>query len=376
MFVAIENEGMNAFQVDGWIKRARNENGGLISPKLAVEVLSKTNHFANIKMLMKNINKLPDEEKKKYKDFVLACVDCREQTPETMETLRSLADVCGVLDEFEEVNKKSKIYDEYELGKTVVVKSVDEFKKRRCGDLRDVTDLKIYFDCDEVSSLGCDFDNVVELRFAEGTDVQLKCAKNLPSKLDVSKCSKVNLSHCNLLHVTELSFAEGAEVDLSHSTNMPSKLDVSRCSKVYLYKGDLLFVGKLSFAEGAEVNLESAINITSQLDVSKCSKVNLYRGDLIRVKKELKFREGAEVDLRCTSIRSEVLDVSMCSKVDLRECDLSNVRELKFKDKRQKNMASKSLKGFNGKISYEGDDAKKNNVWYSKLQDFLGKRRM
>ena len=141
-------------------------------------------------------------------------------------------------------------------------------------------------------------------------------------------------------------------------------------------KGDLLFVGKLSFAEGAEVNLESAINITSQLDVSKCSKVNLCGGDLIRVKKELKFREGAEVDLRCTSIRSEVLDVSMCSKVDLRECDLSNVRELKFKNKQQKNMALDSLDGFKGKISYKGDDAKKNNVWYSKLQDFFGKRRM
>ena len=74
-FVAIDNEEMNIPQVTKWILDTRDATEDkIISPGFAMEVLSKTNHFGHIKMILKNISGLPDDEKKKYEEFVLAYV--------------------------------------------------------------------------------------------------------------------------------------------------------------------------------------------------------------------------------------------------------------------------------------------------------------
>ena len=110
MLVKINNKDMDAFKIENWINQNRNANGGVITPEFAMEILGKTNHFAHIKKVIKNIERLPVDEQKLYKDFVLAAIDEREQKGEALKGLRALADVCGVREEFETLNKKLKFY--------------------------------------------------------------------------------------------------------------------------------------------------------------------------------------------------------------------------------------------------------------------------
>ena len=77
MFVAINNDQMDMLKVDELINRARDENGGRISSECAMNILSKTNHLANIKKILDNIkdNCKTKEELMPYKEFILSCVD-------------------------------------------------------------------------------------------------------------------------------------------------------------------------------------------------------------------------------------------------------------------------------------------------------------
>ena len=57
MFVAIDNIDMDALKVEEWINTNRDANGGVISPEFAMEILTKTNHFAHIKKVISLIKK-------------------------------------------------------------------------------------------------------------------------------------------------------------------------------------------------------------------------------------------------------------------------------------------------------------------------------
>ena len=86
MFVAIDNKNMDALKVEEWINHTRDANGGVISPEFAMEILTKTNHFAHIKKTINYIKKSCTDEKGElvtdkvlaYKDFILSAVDERE----------------------------------------------------------------------------------------------------------------------------------------------------------------------------------------------------------------------------------------------------------------------------------------------------------
>ena len=207
MFVAIDNTEMNIPQVTEWIIKTRDANGEVISPEFAMEVLSKTNHFGHIKMVLKNINdNCSDEEKKTYKDFVLACVDGREMSPQALAGLRELADVCGVRDEFETLNEKSKSYSIYDCA-GVTIKSKEEIEALEGTD--------------KVELSGCDLSGVKDIKFREGAEVSLKGARDLPSDVDFSQCEEVVLRKCNLAGVKKLKFKKGAKVDLYRAKNLP-----------------------------------------------------------------------------------------------------------------------------------------------------------
>ena len=76
MFVAIDNKNMDALKVEEWINPYRDDNGGVISPEFAMEILGKTNYFAHIKKVINNIKKAClDENGKLVADEVLAYKD-------------------------------------------------------------------------------------------------------------------------------------------------------------------------------------------------------------------------------------------------------------------------------------------------------------
>ena len=290
MFVAINNTDMGLNDIEKWIKTARDDNGGIISPEFAMEILSKTNHLGHIKKVLRNIKDkcTTPEEMAPYREFILSCVDGREMSGEAMDMLQEMAGLCGCSeDEFKEANDKPKFYDKTD-SRGIIVKSIDELEALE-GE-----NLTVYFDADEVNLLWYDLSKVKAFKFREGAVVNLVGAKNLPKDLDVSMCSKLWLGDCDLEGL-RLKFREGAEVDLEKCKNLPKDLDLSMCSYVYLRYCDLSGVKELKFREGAEVNLSCAENLPKELDVSMCSKVELCRCDLSGVK-QIKFRNMRQHD--------------------------------------------------------------------------------
>ena len=406
MFVEIDNKDMNIHNVEKWIRTARNDNGGLISPEFAMEILTKTNHLGHIKKVLANIKEKCDTPEKiaPYREFVLSCVDGREMSPQALGMLSELASLCGCKDEFKVANGKLKIYGEFDCDNTAIVKSIEEF------DALEGENLTVYFDADKVELKGCDLSKVKALKFREGAEVSLDEAENLPKDLDVSMCSKVDLKFCDLEGLN-LKFREGAEVKLLGCVNLPKDLDVSMCSKVdfigcdleglnlkfregsevYLIGGvnlpkdlDVSMCSKvdlgycdleglsLKFREGAEVCIEKCKNLPKNLDVSMCSKVELRDCDLEGL--SLKFREGADVDLARAENLPKDLDVSMCSYVNLGGCDLSGVKEIKFKDIEQEQKFMEEDNNFRGKVVYAVEDKKEkeDSSLFSSISKRLG----
>ena len=346
MFVAIDNKDMDALKVEEWIKTNRDANGGVISPEFAMEILTKTNHFAHIKKVLNNIKKACLDENGKlvadkvlaYKDFILSCVDRREASPQAMAVLQELAETGGFKDEFAELNSKPKWYYKNDCDNIdiKIVKSERKFQALEGENLR------VFFDADEIDLSRCNLDEIKNLRFRDGAKVNLSNSYYLPEGLDVSMCSEVDLGGCNLKGLN-LKFNEGAKVRLDEASNLPKDLDVSMCSMVDLWgcdlEGmklefkedaeivlgccDLSKVETIKFKEGAKVNLSYSKNLSEHLDVSMCSVVGLSGCDLGGL--SLKFREGAEVNLCEAYNFSKDLDLSMCSSVRFLKNDFSGV---------------------------------------------------
>ena len=311
MFVAIDNIDMDALKVEEWINTNRDANGGVISPEFAMEILTKTNHFAHIKKVLKNITKACSDENGAlvvdkvlpYKDFILSVVDGREMSPQAMDDLKELAKSCNCVDELKKIDVKPKYYDKF--GYRYVYSEYDL-------EALSGSNLKLHFMLYRVFLYDRDLSQIEAFKFKSGAEVYLSGTTNLPKFLDFSECSKVNLSCCDLSEIEEIKFRPESEVVLKYTENLPSDLDVSMCSKVALCGCDLGGFKELKFKEGAEVNLYGAKNLP------------------------------------------QYLDLSMCSEVTLSECDLSMVKEIKLKKKTRVFLTE--AKNYEGKIVYIDDD--------------------
>ena len=369
MFVAINNNEMNVPQVLDWINRTKNANNNVISPKFAMEILSKTNFYGHIKTVLKNIkeNCKTKEDILPYKKFILSCVDRREMSDQAMADLQELVKLCGCEKEFDKANDKVKIYEvkDCENADVKIIKSKIEF-----FDLEE-ENLRVFFDADEVNLSYCDLSRAERIRFKEGAVVYLSGVQNLPKDLDVSMCSvvdlrgcdfrnkmiklkgsakirlsnahnlpgvldfsqcdDVDLRRCNFSEVVEIRIKEGGNLDLSHNGLLPGFLDLSQCDNVNL-SANRLKGQTIKFKDGAKVKLAHSKIYFNSLDLSQCSEVDLSYCEFNDVN-EIKFREGAKVILDCVEKNIPAnIDFSMCDEVDLRWCDLENVKSLRFRD--------------------------------------------
>ena len=213
MFVAINNKDMDFLAVDAWINRTRDASENkLISPEFAMEVLSKTNHFANIKKVLMNIKDkcTTREQLAPYKEFILSCVDGRVMSGEALAMLQSMARICNVVrcvEELKQTNYKRKLYGVFDcVG--VTIKSIEELKDLK----RD--DLIVYYDsaeCLKINLSGCNLGGVKEIRFKDGVRVDFSHAYNLPKKLDVSMCNSISLHWCDLSGVQYIKFRDAID---------------------------------------------------------------------------------------------------------------------------------------------------------------------
>ena len=261
MFVEIENRDMNEHNVDKWIKLTRKDSGDIISPEFAMKILSKTNHIANIKTVLKNIKAQCVDENKKlvlelvlpYREFILSCVDGREQSEMIMSDLIELAEACGCKEELETINNNEKVYSNTECQTFIVTNPIEleeALAQQKKGTI--IARLNIDESLPFVAFENMDFSNVKELSIVSSSEVCLNNVKNLPKKIDVSEISFISIEECDFSRVEEFKIKEKAIVYILNSSNLKGIWDFSKTDQVTLDGSDfsqaeVIKLGKRSF---------------------------------------------------------------------------------------------------------------------------------
>ena len=372
MFVAIDNTVLNVHNIDEQIKRERDANDGIISPKFAMEILAKTNNFANIKKLVKTIKdtKKTKEDLLPYSEFILSCVDGREMSDMALADLRSLADICVIRDELETINEKPKVYsskddkgrvvyDKWGM-KTVLSDNIPIFI-----DLSKGTRDRVWFRDD-------DFSNVVGIKGDEGIELEFTRIKNIRKNLTIDSVGMVKFSFCDWVDGEGRLDLNGCRsLRISSSDKVPDNIDASSCNVVNFYAVDLGKFDKIKFGDDVDLTFKDCENMPEKLDLSFASAVGFIAVDLSKVK-DLKFRDGANIEF-CSQIFAggdvdtilpEYIDFSNCGEVKL-QGDTSVLKQVKFKDREQGGEWAQAYEKFyksENKVVYAEDEKAKNNI--------------
>ena len=356
MFVAIENKDMNAQKVDEWVKLTRRANGDVLSPEFALEILSKTNHIANIKTVIKNIKaqcvdenkKLVPEKVAQYKEFILSCVDGREQSEMIMADLRELAEACGCKDELEIINNNEKVYSNTDV-KGVVVR--DMYDRNNMENMLNLG-IPVFIDINKVYNGNIlpyvrlremDFSNVIAIRAKDLIDLSFDNVSNLPGKVILENTSVVKFIGSSWRDgVEKLDVSKANTLMIKECTNVPENIDASNCNVVNFEAINLSKWDKIKFGDDVILTLKLCENVSENFDVSFVSDLYIYGTDISKAK-DLKFKDGANVvmdsakvnyNTEIVTVVPEFLDFSHCDKVKFSARPLE-VKEIWFKNREQ-----------------------------------------
>ena len=133
MFVEIK-ELKSEVEMDRFLKRGRNNNNNKLPPEVAMEALKNTNHYTNIKFIIKEINGLSDDEKLEFKEFVLSAICEREHTPQNLKDLRKLAVDGGYVEEFDKVLDDNKTAISYPCDNFLMIGKISKYIAHKYGD--------------------------------------------------------------------------------------------------------------------------------------------------------------------------------------------------------------------------------------------------
>ena len=354
MFIPIEkNQGVTELSVDRLIKDSRDDEDGF-TPNDAIEVLRRTNHIANIKQVIKEINKLKTlEERLAFKDFVISAVDGRETSPETFDMLYMLAREGGYNKEFFEAYNNPKQYDTTCCN----CKTIKFLRKDKDG--------KIEQDLSEYDKLVCDYSECTKHAVDEKIKYACKeCCYQNANRLEVEangdnyigteifRFDNVNhIEHIVYDDVKTVEYANCKSVDLTMRTgnrggddleiiakNVGSlsvarrsdcdakkiKFNCDAVSNLSIYAMDLNdvefeniegleyvyfsgcynFSGKLEQLKGAKkITFFECNNFPENLDLSAFDEVSILCGGYADSSKPkgIKFKDGAKVSIIPTS---------------------------------------------------------------------------
>lgn len=293
MFIPINNTDMNIFDVDEWINRTRDENGGVISPEFAIEVLSKTNFYGHIKKVLKNIkdkNKTK-EEILQYKEFILSCVDGREVSAAALADLSELAEECGCKDEFDKAQESTKYYDVKACEKNVVVSSNEELQALSGTDL----DVLFYqknedgHENDTYMILDADFACAKKLRFNKFANIHIQRGENFPKEIDFSNCYTVLVNYADFNGDENIKWP--GSCDLYTVRKIPANTDLSHCRKVRLEHCDFCKDGELKVGGICDLDF---VSFPKKVDLSKCDGIYSEFINGLNGVEEIKFRNKAQ----------------------------------------------------------------------------------
>lgn len=305
----------NPIEVDTFIKKEREKNGGFITPYIANNVLEMTNHFACIKVVIKEINKLDKNKKMEFEDFVYNAIAGREHSNEAYAGLKKLAIECGWEEGFNSADKLPKCYDVY--GKKFF--GITNGKKYLKGNLSHYDMIKCRERVDEIEILGVSIFSDT----SKGALLPLVCDFSLVDKLKILGAKETFQERYK-----ELKFTEGGNIILQLYDKAPPKIEFNKAWVLIEYT-DLSIVDELIFNDCERVIFRNCV-LPEKLDVSSV--------------KELKFinisQEIAQLDLSgCEKIEfnncpklPDGFDFYNCDDITLIEMKLDNFTDFKFKD--------------------------------------------
>ena len=318
MFVEI-SEPKDVIEVDIWYKEKRKANGGKISPEIAMEALSYTNNFANIKFMLKDIESLENvEEKVKFKDVIFSMIEGRLSSADTIEKMRSIAKECDFLDEFE----KHRIYCNMQLKKGGFASLRRVYHNRfpqfyKISTLEELLEKAEFWgnNIDETPDvLICDVRDNIEITkgrlpdiciFSKSKDVTftqvagmskvVKLADDCVCKfltmtvaknVEFNKCKELVLFNCSLQNVKNFDLREDCELDLYNSRDLPKNMDLSMCGLINFNNASFKGVRKVRLKDSRD---KSKL-IGCACYFADCEIVTLEEeARMLKLKKEMQF---------------------------------------------------------------------------------------
>ena len=401
MFVKIK-EHKSAVEIDGFLKKSRNVNNGKLHPDVAMQALSHTNHFANIKFIIKEINTLSDEDKLGFKEFVLLAINGREHTPQNLKDLRKLAVEGGYVEEFDKVLESNKNAISYPYDNFLMIGKYSKYTAHKYGmfkaedydALEDGVDLSKYktvmivYPDYRSESVGCREEfvfsgediklpkkiilkNIDTVKFCASVDManvkEIVCdnnldifdTQNLSSDIAIDCGRDLYIGQADLTDFERIKIREGNNVLFFDITGFPSNLDISKCYKARFHKCDLT---KLPEQDLGNINCLRVFecDIPSWINVSHCSEAMFSLCDFGGVEK-LELPIGGSIEMVGCKNLPKVLDFSRCDGVKLTDCNLTGVDKLIFKDKDQ--MFDADLSDYKGAIIYSNKSRLYNKFW-------------
>ena len=332
MHVKIDNQDMDALKVEEWINRTRNANGGVISPEFAMEILGKTNHFAHIKKVLKNIKKACLDENKElvadkvlaYKEFILSCVDGREHEGLALKGLQELADACGIREEFDKINGRKKTYNK-DCCEIYDVYSIDELREA----IKQNKVVNAYLSGDKIELLNLDMRNVNALRVSEGTTaLYLAFCDNLPRIIDAPSCETILFNYSDMSRVEEFSYSHRLKVlNFTYAKNFPSCLDFSGCRARIVFKGnEFSNIEKMVFGAYSDVDMSNCTVLPREICIGPGSKF-MFNDCNMSCVNQLSVNANVNMSIfSCSDLPKEV-NLSACSEVNVSECDFVGVEK-------------------------------------------------
>ncbi len=294
--ILINNRDKSAIEIDALMKRCRNSaEGNIITPEMALDFLKITNHHANIKFLIRNINAKikTDEDAKKYQEFVIGAIEGREVTDETYKMLKDMAIRGGFESLFNSMHQFDKVYKS-DVCKSVIVNDTEEFKR----NMKEGVPTIGYFTggCKEIFLPSVDFTNCQYLFF--GRDITRICmnkAVGLKGELFIPSFCDVEFCGADLSGVKKLYRIGDGRIDMREAKGLPEVIDVSKARKVRFDKADLSGVKELKIGECKDISFAFSKGLPEVIDVSQCEEISFHKADVANVKKAyFKDLAGAE----------------------------------------------------------------------------------
>ena len=328
---------VNPLIVDTFIKHERNKNGGVITPAIANKVLEMTNHYINLKVVLKEINKLDKEKRLEFSGFVLEAITARKHRNSVYEGLKKLAEEGDYLDKFHffdsvvakdydddgnhvffaKQNRKPKgdlsDYDSLVCDENIRKLGSDDISSTDKLYLPNVCDFSLVDDLDLTDKIKEKDGRYKELKFKSGGKISLKLFKASPEKMEFDK-AEVSFVNTDLRIVKELVLNECERVYF-HCCELNENLDITSCKEVeFSYCYDLDKIKNLDFSRCKIAKFRECGKLPDGCDFSNCDSVRFSSIDLCNWD-TFKFKDGCSVHfIDCDNIPNN-FDLSPFAKV-------------------------------------------------------------